>query len=229
MCIVLWQLLFYSYVGSEGKKTPVSLQCDSSVRCLCDLSIPLPYWFIDSCFITVTANRAIATSGVDHRPSQMKEVNRAAKFYFPNYASQKQKTVAVPASNDSNMRPYKHCTVSKPSTSEPRLPKQVSFIDETNNSAFKQPSSPKHQTSVLETGISNRLVLTTKNLEMYNSVTMAADLSLPSSEDNRIVSWIKERQQWESEPWEDIPELDEEINSASLDENASQTTSSLGR
>lgn len=177
----------------------------------------------------------MSSSCSDLRHSQINEVNRAAKFYFPNYATQKQKTVIIPASSDSNTKPYKLSAATKSGTVENRTPKQVSFVEDSNACPVQKPVSPKNLTTVTTTvtlaeqnPAPSGLVLTTKNLEMYNSLTTVSELSLPSTEDNRIANWIKDRQNWVGEPCEDIPEVDENINSASPHDNSSQSVSSVG-
>ena len=106
----------------------------------------------------------------------------------------------------------------------------MSFVEESALCTTQKPESPKPALITLpEQHIPcNTLLLTTKNLEMYNTMTMTSELSMPSEAESRVVSWIKDRQQWATEMCDDIPELDENINSASPQDSSSQSTSICG-
>lgn len=55
------------------------------------------------------------------------------------------------------------------------------------------------------------LILTTQNLELYNSVANSTELSTSSNDDDRIASWIQERQVKNRLDviYDDIPEVEE--------------------
>ena len=179
----------------------------------------------------------LRTSGRDLRS---REISSAAKFYFPSYTHQKQKTLKI--TTDPNTQVFKLASAMKPQRVliESTIPKTVSFKDETSTKSThrplktptmtlqpKQPSCKAPIPEPLTIQPAAGLALTMKNLEMYNTMTRTSELSIPSEEGNRVTSWVKERQVFvtvEKERCANIPEVEENVNSVIGEDNSSDSS-----
>lgn len=181
----------------------------------------------------------MTTPRTSDRDLRSKEITSAAKFYFPSYTHQKQKTLKI--TTDPNAQVFKLASAMKPQRVliDSTIPKTVSFKDETSiTSAQKHPKTPtlahNPKSASCDAPIPEPLTiqpaaglaLTMKNLEMYNTLTRTTELSIPSQEANRTTSWVKERQVYASTERErpaNIPELDENMNSVREEDDSSKS------
>lgn len=113
------------------------------------------------------------------------------------------------------------CTQSYPSMEETQrlsrkqdalVRKRVTFMEKSGMSRPKTDSAAAFVTDPFQSA--GHLVLSTQNLELYNSMANTAQLSAPSDEDDRIVNWIQERQIQNRLGqlgiiYDDIPEVEE--------------------
>lgn len=175
-------------------------------------------------FAETPVNRS-TVSQASNRETRTKEINSAARFYFPSYT--KQKTLKI--TTDPNTQVFKLASAMKPPRVDTALPKTVSFRDETSiKSSQHKPLQPQHaqqspasepqQAEPLTIQPAAGLALTIQNLEMYNTMSRTTELRIPSDDDSRTTSWVRERQLYvtsrEGERCENIPELEENVNSA---------------
>lgn len=152
-----------------------------------------------------------------------KEVTRSASFYFPSYQREKEKTRKSTKALDSS---HKREAVHRPAKTDNNLPKQVSFFDDIRNSTPKMQKLPNQQLpkclaepAIVPTGLS----LTTKNLEMYNTMSMTSELCVPSDDDGRVASWIKDRRRWTTDLNEGLPDV-KEIESVLQSDSSTSST-----
>lgn len=171
-----------------------------------------------TCYVTVqaaTLNPSSPTKSIDKKAN-----GKSMQFFFPSYNYQK--TLKINTSHNPKSPVYQTLEDDKAKKFD-SIVKKVSFDDNKKDtkSTTNGLSNKTEEASPFQVG--QPTTLTSKNLEIHNSITTKAELRIPSQDDARVLSWVREQKMISKEGqavnvmFEEIKEVEEEMCTASND------------